>query len=159
MQPEQWVIDLTDRAAYLRGRYLTSFAQCEFLLADLSLKVDNRFRYMLEKRVNAAKAMAESNGPLNRYAEEFVPLIEHISDWSERRHWFAHGFITFWMDRKEQHVFEFRRYEERDGRLQLLQWFASIDDMQNAVDAINRYCQAFVELHARIYSDLGLERG
>jgi hypothetical protein len=35
-RPEQWIVDLMDRAAYLRGRYLTSFAQCEFLLADLS---------------------------------------------------------------------------------------------------------------------------
>ena len=93
-RPEQWLVDLTDRAAYLRGRYLTSYAQCEFLLADLSVKVDNRFRYAIDKRINAAKAMADSNGPLNRYADDFVPLIKSIVTWSERRHWFAHGFMT-----------------------------------------------------------------
>ena len=48
IRPEQWVIDLIERATYLRGRYLTSYAQCEFLLADLSVKVDNRFRYAIE---------------------------------------------------------------------------------------------------------------
>src|SRR5882762_8380956 len=82
-----------DRAAYLRGRYLTSFAQCEFLLADLSVKVDNRFRYALDKRINAAKTMAEGSGPFNAYADEFIPLIENIGNWGERRHWFAHGFL------------------------------------------------------------------
>ncbi len=66
IEPSQWIVDLTDRAAYLRGRYLTSFSQCEFLLADLSVKIDNRFRYSLEKRVGAAKTMAESNGALNQ---------------------------------------------------------------------------------------------
>jgi hypothetical protein len=73
-RPEQWLIDLTDRAAYLQGRYLTSYAQCEFLLADLSVKVDNRFRYALDKRINAAKAMADSDGPLNGYAAEVQAL-------------------------------------------------------------------------------------
>ena len=60
----------------MRGRYLTSYVQCEFLLADLSLKVDNRFRYALDKRINAAKAMAEGTGPLSAYASDFLPLIE-----------------------------------------------------------------------------------
>jgi hypothetical protein len=91
--PDRHFIDLLDRATYLRGRYLTSYAQCEFLLADLSVKVDNRFRYALEKRINAAKAMAEASGPLNAYAGDFLPLIENIGIWSERRHWFAHGFM------------------------------------------------------------------
>jgi hypothetical protein len=154
--PEQWIIDLTDRAAYFRGRYLTSYAQCEFLLADLSVKVDNRFRYALDKRINAAKAMADSNGPLNGYAADFVPLIENIVSWSERRHWFAHGFMTL-RDRNGKHLFEFRRYEERDGRLALLQWFATVNDLEDAADAINRYCPAFVALHARIYLELKIE--
>jgi hypothetical protein len=46
--PDRHFVDLMDRAAYLRGRYLTSYAQCEFLLADLSVRVDNRFRYALD---------------------------------------------------------------------------------------------------------------
>jgi hypothetical protein len=156
-RPEQWLIDLTDRAAYLRGRYLTSYAQCEFLLADLSVKVDNRFRYALDKRINAAKAMAESDGPLNGYAADFVPLIEALVNWRERRHWFAHGFMILFRDPKGAHAFEFRRYEQIDGKLALLQWFATISDLEDAVAAINRYCQAFVALHEKIYLELKIE--
>ena len=55
-----------NRAIYLRGHYLTSYAQCEFLLADLSVKVDNRFRYVIDKRISAAKAMAEGLGTSQR---------------------------------------------------------------------------------------------
>jgi hypothetical protein len=156
--PEQWVIDLVDRAAYLRGRYLTSYAQCEFLLADLSVKVDNRFRYALEKRINAAKVMAEASGPLNAYADEFVPLIENITAWSERRHWLAHGFLIFKKGRQGGHLFEFRRYEQQNNGLMLLEWHATINDLQDAVDAINMYAHAFVRLQGRIYLDLGLEK-
>jgi hypothetical protein len=157
-RPEQWLIDLTDRAAYLRGRYLTSYAQCEFLLADLSVRVDNRFRYAVDKRINAAKAMAESDGPLNSYANDFVPLVEALVSWRERRHWFAHGFMILFRDPKGAHAFEFRRYEQvDDGKLVLLQWFATISDLEDAVAAINRYCQAFVALHEKIYSELKIE--
>jgi hypothetical protein len=152
--PDRHFVDLMDRAAYLRGRYLTSYAQCEFLLADLSVKVDGRFRYALDKRINAAKAMAESTGPLNAYAGDFLPLIENIGNWSERRHWLAHGFMTMFTAPDGAHAFEFRRYEQQADRLVLLQWFASVDDLQNAVDAINRYCSAFVALHHRIYLEL-----
>ncbi|MBR1213968.1 hypothetical protein [Bradyrhizobium sp. JYMT SZCCT0180] len=38
--------------------------------------------------------MAEATGPLNVYADEFVPLIENIGNWCERRHWLAHGFMA-----------------------------------------------------------------
>jgi hypothetical protein len=155
--PEQWVRDLIDRAAYLRGRYLTSYAQCEFLLADLSVRVDQRFRYALDKRVNAAKVMAESGGLLNAYADEFLPLIENIGNWTERRHWLAHGFLIFTQDEQKRHLFEYRRYEQRDDGLVLLQWQATIDDLQDAVDAIGRYTQAFVALCRRIYLDLKIE--
>lgn len=155
--PEQWVRDLIDRAAFLRGRYLTSYAQCEFLLADLSVRVDGRFRYALDKRVNAAKVMAESGGILDAYADEFLPLIGNIHSWSERRHWFAHGFLIFTQDKQKNHLFEFRRYEQQEDGLALLKWQATIDALQDAVDAINVYTKAFVALHRRIYIDLKLE--
>ncbi|MDA9391449.1 hypothetical protein WN73_12440 [Bradyrhizobium sp. CCBAU 45394] len=155
--PQQWVRDLIDQAAYLRGRYLTSYAQCEFLLADLSVRVDGRFRYALDKRINAAKVMAESGGLLDSYASDFLPLIEHLHDWTERRHWLAHGFLIFTQDQQKRHLFEYRRYEQREDKLQLLQWQVTIDDLQDAVDAIGRYTQAFVALCRRIYLDLKIE--
>lgn len=156
--PEQWVIDLIERATFLRGRYLTSYAQCEFLLADLSVKVDNKFPYHLDKRISAAKAMAAVDGPLSAYADELVPFLESMQIWRERRHWFAHGFLTFTRDLKGRHLFEYRRYEQEGGELNLLQWQATIEAVQDAADGINRFCMAFVELHERIYTELGIER-
>lgn len=157
--PDQHFIDLMDRAIYLRGRYLTSYAQCEFLLADIGWKVGERFRYPLDKRVNAAKAMAEGSGPLSPYADELLPLIEHMDTWTERRHWLAHGFMTMFLDPTGKHAFEFRRYEQRaNEKLGLHQWFVAVEDLKDAVDAIGRYCSAFVALHQRIYRELGIEQ-
>ena len=101
--------------------------------------------------------MAQASGPLNAYADEFLPLIENIGIWSERRHWFTHGFMTIYTAPDGKHAFEFRRYEPRGDGFELVRWFATVDQLQNAADAINRYCSAFVALHKRIYLELGLE--
>jgi hypothetical protein len=157
-EPEQWLKDIADRVSYLRGRYLTSFSQCEFLLADLSVRVDNRFRYALEKRVSAARTMANGDGLLNKYQADFVPLLDHLIEWTERRHWLAHGFMEILHDRKGHHAIRFRRYiQEKEGSSRLAFWTITVPDLENTVSAINFYCIAFVRLCSRIYLEQGLE--
>jgi hypothetical protein len=65
--------------------------------------------------------------------------------------------MTVIRDRKDQVVFEFRRYEEQGDELTLLSWTASIDAIHDAADSINYYCKAFVALHHRIYAELKIE--
>jgi hypothetical protein len=72
--PPAWQISLIDRATYCRGRIITSFAQCEFLLADLSEKVDGRFVYLLKDRIKAIRSLTEKSGPFNQYAADLVPM-------------------------------------------------------------------------------------
>jgi hypothetical protein len=49
---------LVDEALYLRGRIIAAYAQVEFLLADLAVKLDLRFPYLIEARIKAVKAIA-----------------------------------------------------------------------------------------------------
>jgi len=154
-RPDKWKIDIIDRAAYLRGRYMTSFAQCEFLLADLSVRVDNRFRYPLKKRINAALTMAESGGALNAYADEFVPMIESFIDRSHIRHWLAHGFLILITDKAGNHLLSYRRY--LDDAQSLTTWECTLEFLEKEAASITIYAQNFVKLHKRIYLDLGLE--
>jgi hypothetical protein len=76
-----------------------------------------------------------------------------------RRHWLAHGFLILKLGREGTHQFEFRRYVQQHGdKFDLTSWRATIDDLQNAADAINRYTIAFVAIHERIYREQALER-
>ena len=154
-RPPQWVIDIMDQAAYLRGRYLSCFAQCEFLLADLSVRVDNRFRYTLKKKINAAKVMAGSGGPLNAYADEFIPLLNSLVERSDVRHWLAHGFMELTVDRAGNHLLSYRRYLDDAERLTI--WQCTLSHMQDEVDSITVYTNNFLRLCRRIYQELGLE--
>ena len=70
-----------DRAAFLRGTIITSYAQVEHLLANLSVRCRNKpeyslltrtFPYRLESRLKAVRAAA-GTGPLATYRAELVP--------------------------------------------------------------------------------------
>lgn len=148
---------MADEATYLRGRYLTSYAQCEFLLADLTVRVDNRFRYALERRINAAKIMAESQGKLNRYASERLPLLGQLSNYTERRHWLAHGFLEIIHTKAGDHQLKLRRYDEENKKLRLSVWKFNISSVRDAVSSITIYGSTFVDLCRRIYLEFDLE--
>jgi hypothetical protein len=53
---------LVDEALYLRGRIVASYAQVEFLLADISVKLDLRFPYLIDARIKAVRRIAEREG-------------------------------------------------------------------------------------------------
>jgi len=69
--------------------------------------------------------------------------------------WF---FFAIFTDHADKFALRFRLYDqEEDNRLCLKQWFVTLDDLQNDVEAITRYCAAFVGLCHRIYADLKLQ--
>jgi hypothetical protein len=65
---------LIDEALFLRGRIIAAYAQVEFLLADLVVKLDLRFPYVIDARIRAVQKIAERPGyeiyrdDLNRFA-------------------------------------------------------------------------------------------
>ncbi|MGB3490204.1 MAG: hypothetical protein WBA62_19095 [Xanthobacteraceae bacterium] len=53
---------LVDDIIYLRGRIITSYSQVEFLLADIAVKLELKFPYLISARLKAARRIAERNG-------------------------------------------------------------------------------------------------
>ncbi|KYH01706.1 hypothetical protein [Bradyrhizobium sp. DOA1] len=157
--PPAWQIALIDRATYCRGRIITSFAQCEFLLADLAEKVDGRFIYLLRDRVKAAKALTEKSGPFNQYAADLVPMAEKLLEWDDVRNFLVHGFVMLTTDKAMNHMFEYRRYNRvSKEEYELRQWFVSIEDLERAKDHINALAIVMVDTMKRIYVDQNLEK-
>jgi hypothetical protein len=58
-EPTDHQKSLVDEALYLRGRIVASYAQVEFLLADISVKLDLRFPYLIDARIKAVRCIAE----------------------------------------------------------------------------------------------------
>jgi len=73
---------LIDEALWLRGRIIASYSQVEYLLADISVKLDLRFPYLIKDRIKAVKRIGDRPGyegygvALNRICDDLLRFDE-----------------------------------------------------------------------------------
>jgi hypothetical protein len=156
-EPSELQKSLVDEAIYLRGRIISSYSQVEFLLADISVKLDLRFPYLIKDRIKAARRIAERPG-YQVYKESLDRLCDELLQYDDLRTFMAHGFLSLTTDRHDNHQFEFLRYErEGEGRFTLLSATTTIANLRDAADDINRYVMDAVKLFQQIYREQKLE--
>jgi hypothetical protein len=148
---------LVDEAIYLRGRIIASYAQVEFLLADLISKLENRFAYRIESRIKGVRNIAEMSG-YEVYRYDLNRLSDELLIYEELRHFMAHGFMRAEFDRAGNHRFELLRYtREGEGKYELLQSTTDITRLRQAVEDIGSYVSEVMTLFERIYREKKLE--
>jgi hypothetical protein len=156
-EPTQQQKSLVDEALYLRGRIVAAYAQVEFLLADISVKLDLRFPYLVDARIKAVKRIAERDG-YQVYKDELDRVCEKLLRYDEIRHFMTHGFLSLTVDRKSNHQFEFLRYQRNDeGKFTLLSGKTTIERLRQAAEDIGQYVSHVVKLFERIYCEKKLE--
>jgi hypothetical protein len=148
---------LVDEALYLRGRIVASYAQVEFLLADISVKLDLRFPYLIDARIKAVRRIAEREG-YEVYKDELDRVCEELLRYEDIRHFMAHGFLRLTIDKKGNHQFEFLRYQrEGEGKFTMLSGRGTIEQLREAVNDIGQYVSHVMRLFERIYREKKLE--
>jgi hypothetical protein len=148
---------LVDEALFLRGRIIASYAQVEFLLADLVVKLDLRFPYVIDARIKAVKKIAERPG-YEVYKDDLDRACDAFDQFEELRHFMTHGFLSLTMDTKGNHQFEFLRYvREGEGKFNMMSGKTTIERMQQAADDIGEYVSLVIRLFERIYREKKLE--
>jgi hypothetical protein len=55
-EPTDLQKSLVDEVLFLRGRIVASYSQIEFLLANISVKLDLRFPYLIKDRIKAVRS-------------------------------------------------------------------------------------------------------
>ena len=156
-EPTQLQKSLVDEALFLRGRIIASYSQVEFLLADISVKLDLRFPYLVKDRIKAVKRISEREG-YEVYKEDLERMCDDLLRYDEIRQFMAHGFMSLTTDRKDNHQFEFLRYQrEGDGEFTLLRATTTVTRLREAVEDLALYVSNAVKLFERIYRERKLE--
>jgi hypothetical protein len=156
-EPTEQQKSLIDEALYLRGRIVASYAQVEFLLANISVKLDLRFPYLIDARIKAVRRIAEREG-YEVYKDELDLVCEELLRYDEIRHFMAHGFLSLTTDRKGNHQFEFLRYQrDGEGKFTLLSAKTTVERLRQAAEDIGQYVSRVVRLFERIYREKKLE--
>jgi hypothetical protein len=156
-KPRPETIALGDEMFYLRGKIITGYAQVEFLLADLSVKLNVKFPFKIKDRIKAAKEIAERPG-YGKYRDELHEICDHLVDYDDLRHFMAHGLVTI-TTMAGAHSVEMRRYDRKDKEL-FVQYhlFTDLDNLRNAALDIAAYSTRAVQLFRTVYLEQELEK-
>jgi hypothetical protein len=155
--PTELQKSLVDEARFLRGRIVAAYSQVEFLLADISVKLDLNFPYLVKDRIKAVKRIAERDG-YEIYKEDLDRMCDELLRYDDLRHFMAHGFMSLATDKKGNHQFEFRLYRrEGNGKYTLEIRQTTVEGPRQAVGDITEYVSNAVRLFEKIYREQKLE--
>jgi hypothetical protein len=156
-EPTDFQKSLVDEAAYLRGRILTSYAQVEFLLADISVKLDLKFPYLIKDRIKAAMRIAEREG-FGDYKGDLAKVCDELLQYDELRNFMAHGFLQLTTDKNNNHRFEYRLYQrDGQGKFNLITIETDIRRLRFATGHITEYVSNAIAVFGRIYLEKRLQ--
>ena len=111
---------LIDDIVYLRGRIVTSYCQVEFLLADIAVKLELKFPYLITARLKAAKRIADSEG-FEEYKTDLEEICDGLVEYDDIRKFMAHGWAVLEVDKAGNHRFELLMYERKgEGQFELM---------------------------------------
>lgn len=158
--------ELTSEVMRTRGGIIASYAQIEFLLADLAVQCQRRpnlasavegFPYKIEARYRAVNKLLKRE-PLRQYRSLAAPLVKAMGKWESLRHMLAHGFMMIEFSADGLHRIVFRMYDPTgDGGANLRVFQTNLNLLvQASVDAA-AFAQQFVLLWRRIYLEQHLE--
>jgi hypothetical protein len=153
VEPEDWQKSLVKEMTYIRGRIITSYAQVEFLLADIAVKLELKFPYPIDKRIKAVREGYEA------YKAELEQVCDDLLIYNELRTFMAHGFVSLITDPASNHLYELLMYERRgEGVFGLMRAQTTLPKLQDAAEDITKYVSAVVKLFERIYLEKKLEQ-
>jgi hypothetical protein len=145
-KPNPESIALGDEMFYLRGKIITGYAQVEFFLADLSVKLNVKFPFKIKDRIKAAKEIADRPG-YSEYREELHEICDQLARYDNIRHFMAHGLVMI-KSMAGQHSVEMRRYDRKDNvKFVRYDLFTDLNKLRNASNQVSGY--KFVPWRAR----------
>jgi len=141
----------------VRGRIVASYSQIEFLLADISVKLDLKFPYLIKDRIKAAKRIGERQ-QFAMYKDELDKVCDELLEFDEIRNYMSHGFLTLHVDRIGNHQFEYRMYQRGPEGFVLMGGTTTIERLRAAAQQMTEYVERAVELFKRIYAEQKVEK-
>lgn len=146
-----------------RGWIVNSFAQVEFMMADMVVRcrafpeyaeLSETLPYRLDTRVQRFEEIVEAPGPLEEYREELRKIVADFRESEPRRQFLVHGFASFNHTPHGDMAMRFDRYmpsRDEPERVQSM-WFrpATLAELrQRATNAASFALDIFVMIHQR----------
>ena len=84
---------LTDEACFLRGQIITGYSMVEYVLADISVRLDLKFPYRIKDRIKAVNRIVD-RPEYEAYRNDFHRVCNEFPRYEELRLFMAHGIVV-----------------------------------------------------------------
>jgi hypothetical protein len=159
---------IIDEMIAQRGWVINSYAQVEFLFADLIVKLrkfpecdDGKpVAFGIDGRVRRLRQLCEIK-PLASHAGNILPLLDRMLELEKTRHFFTHGFLSVHIQQDGKRMgMHMRRYvpPEKGQRETKEELFVLPEQMAEAREKWRLFAQTALIMFQAIYDELGLER-
>jgi hypothetical protein len=150
--------ELTKEACFLRGQIITGYSMVEFVLADISVRLDLKFPYPIKDRIKAAKKIV-NRSEYGAYRNDFHRVCDKLLRYDELRNFMAHGILFLETNRDQtSHKFTMHRYERYGtGKYRRRTLEFSVEDFRRVADEMVRYTNDAYAVFHKFYIEQAVE--
>jgi hypothetical protein len=150
---------LTDEGCLLRGKIIAGYSLVEYVLADISVRLDLKFPYRIKDRIKAVKQIVD-RPEYEAYRNDFHRVCDELLRYDDLRNFMAHG-IMFLETNPDQtsHRFVLQRYERlATGKFRRITLEFSVDALRGHANEMLTYLSDAYAVFKKFYKEQAVER-
>jgi hypothetical protein len=150
--------ELTDEACLLRGKIIAGYSLVEYVLADISVRLNLKFPYPIEKRIKAVKMIVD-RPEYHAYKYDFHRVCDGFTRYEELRHFMAHGMMRLEINKDQTfHKFVMHRFKgDGPGKFHQLTLEFSVEDFRRVANEMVKYTNDAHAVFHKFYIEQAVE--
>jgi hypothetical protein len=149
---------LADEACLLRGQIIAGYSMVEYVLADISVRLNLEFPYPIEKRIKAVKKIVD-RPKYEAHRVDFHRVCNEFPRYEELRLFMAHGVMALETTPDQtSHRFVLQRYEwYAKGKFRRRTLNLSIEALREKAGEMGKYTSDAYAVFYKFYNEQALE--
>jgi hypothetical protein len=157
MEVNEFQKALVNEALFLRGQIIAGYSMVEYVLADISVRLNHRFPYRIKARIEAVKKIADRQ-EYEGYRHDLHRVCDQLLRYEDLRKFMAHGALSVTTDKKQtSHKFVIRRYDEVEGKPRRFMEEFSVEDLREAASELVKYLNDAYAVFYKFYNEQAVE--
>jgi hypothetical protein len=158
MELKEFQKALVDEVCFLRGQIISGYSMVEYVLADISVRLNLKFPYPIEKRIKAVKMIVDRPA-YHAYKHDFHRVCDGFTRYEELRHFMAHGIMVLETNKDQTfHKFVMHRYKgDGAGKFRRITLEFSLEDFRRVASEMVKYTNDAYAVFHKFYIEQAVE--
>jgi hypothetical protein len=157
MEVNEFQKALIDEACFLRGQIIAGYSMVEYVLADISVRLDLKFLYRIKNRIRAAKRIVD-RPEYEAYRNDFHRVCDEFLRYDDLRNFMAHGIMVLNINSDQTFRFELSRYESlATGKFCRRTLQFSVEEFRRVASEMYKYTSDAYAVFHKFYIEQAVE--